>query len=106
MVSNVKHIRKLLVAVERSDRKLVSDGKTIIGITDSPVPESAIAAEFNGDYGFLRMGGDKIASFSDGSFHSTTREAKLVELDADPQTEQLCFPAAGWAGAALLPLAI
>ncbi|RLB85174.1 MAG: DNA-binding protein, partial [Deltaproteobacteria bacterium] len=81
MVSNVKHIRKLLVAVERSDRKLVSDGKTIIGITDSMVPESAIVAEFNGDYGFLRMGNEKIASFFDGSFHSTTREAKLVELE-------------------------
>jgi hypothetical protein len=92
MVSNVKHIRKLLVAVERSNRKLVSDGKTIIGITDSPVPESAIAAEFKGDYGFLRMGNEKIASFFDGSFHSTTREAKLVELeelllDSDMETQ-------------------
>jgi hypothetical protein len=92
MVSNVKHIRKLLVAVERSDRKLVSDGRTIIGITDSPVPESAIAAEFKGDYGFLRMGNEKIASFFDGSFHSTTREARLVELeelllDSDMETQ-------------------
>jgi hypothetical protein len=92
-VSNVKHIRKLLVAVENSNRKLVSDGKTIIGIVDSPVPESAVAAEFKGDYGFLRMGSQKIASFFDGSFHSTTREAKMVEfeellLDSDMGTEE------------------
>ena len=91
-VSNVKHIRKLLVAVERSERKLVSDGNTIIGITDSPVPDYAIVAEFKGDYGFLRIGTEKIASFFDGGFHSTTREAKMVELeelllDADMEIE-------------------
>ncbi len=81
LVSNVKHIRKLLVAVENSDRKLVSDGNTIIGITDSQIPDYAISADFKGDYGFLRMGNKKIASFFDGSFHSTTREAKMVELE-------------------------
>ncbi|MCP4720016.1 MAG: DNA-binding protein [Desulfobacteraceae bacterium] len=81
VVSNVKHIRKLLLAVEKSERKLVSDGDTIIGITDSPLPDYAIAAEFKGDYGFLKTGEEKIASFFDGSFHSTTREAKLVELE-------------------------
>ncbi|MCG8618653.1 MAG: DNA integrity scanning protein DisA nucleotide-binding domain protein [Desulfobacterales bacterium] len=80
-VSNIKHIRKLLVGVERSDRKLVSDGNTIIGITDTDIPEYAVVADFRGDYGFLRMGSKKVASFSDGSFHSSTREAKLVELE-------------------------
>lgn len=81
LVSNVKHIRKLLLAVERSNRKLVSDSSTLIGITDSPIPAYAIAAEFRGDHGFLKIGHEKIASFFDGSFHSTTREAKLVELE-------------------------
>ena len=81
VISNKKHIRKLLVAVENSDRKLVSDGCTIIGITDSDIPEYAVAAEFRGDHGFLRMGNEKISSFFDGSFHSTTREAKMVELE-------------------------
>lgn len=81
VVSNVKHIRKLLVAVENSDRKLVSDGLTIIGITDADIPEYAVAAEFLGDHGFLRFGKEKISSFFDGSFHSTTREAKMVELE-------------------------
>lgn len=80
-VSNIKHIRKLLVGVERSDRKLVSDGNTIIGISDTEIPEYAVVADFRGDYGFLRMGGKKVASFSDGNFHSSTREVKLVELE-------------------------
>jgi hypothetical protein len=81
VISNVKHIRKLLVAVENSDRKLVSDGCTIIGIADSDIPAYAITADFRGDYGFLKLGNEKIASFFDGSFHYTTREAKMVELE-------------------------
>ena len=78
---DIKHVRKLLVAVEDSERKLVSDGKTIIGITDGPVPDDAIAAHFKGDYGFLDIKDIRIASFFDGSFHSITREARLVELE-------------------------
>ena len=81
LVTNFKHTRKLLVAVEKSSRKLVSDGQTIIGITEGPVPDYAIAAEFRGEYGFLSLGTQKVASFFDGGFHSTTREAKMVELE-------------------------
>jgi len=93
VTSNVKHIRKLLVAVENSDRKLVSDGLTVIGITDSEIPSYAVSAEFRGDHGFLMLGNEKIASFFDGSFHSTTRDAKMVELeelllDSDQGTER------------------
>jgi hypothetical protein len=81
VISNAKHIRKLLMAVENSDRKLVSDGCTIIGITDMEIPDYSITADFRGDYGFLKLGNEKIASFFDGNFHSTTREAKMVELE-------------------------
>ncbi len=93
VISNIKHIRKLLVAVENSDRKLVSDGCTIIGITDCEIPDYSITADFRGDHGFLKIGNRKIASFFDGSFHSTTREAKMVELeelllDSDLDTEK------------------
>jgi len=94
VISNVKHIRKLLVAVENSETRLVSDGCTIIGITDSDVPNYAIAADFRGDHGFLKLGNKKISSFFDGSFHSTTREAKMVELeelllDSDLDTQKV-----------------
>jgi len=52
-----------------------------INSTDYDIPDYAITAEFNGDHGFLKLGNEKIASFFDGSFHSTTREAKMVELE-------------------------
>jgi hypothetical protein len=78
---DIKHVRKLLVAVEDSDRKLVSDGQTIIGITDGPIPDNAIVAHLRGDYGFLDIKDVRIASFFDGSFHAITREARLVELE-------------------------
>ena len=81
VISNIKHIRKLLVSVERSRRKLVSDGSSIVGITAADVPEYAIVADFRGDHGFLSMGSTLIASFADGNFYSTIREDKLVELE-------------------------
>lgn len=79
--SNIKHVRKLMLTVEYSNRILVSDGNTIIGISDSPVPDYAISAFFNGDYGFIEIAGKPICSFFDGAFHSTTRRARLVELE-------------------------
>ncbi|MBF0203164.1 MAG: DNA integrity scanning protein DisA nucleotide-binding domain protein [Desulfamplus sp.] len=79
--SNIKHVRKLMLSVEYSDRKLISDGNTIIGISDSPVPEYAVSVFFKGDYGFVEIAGEPICSFFDGTFHSTTRKAKLVELE-------------------------
>lgn len=95
---NVKHVRKLLLAVENSNRKLVSEGCTIIGITDCNIPEYSIAAEYKGEYGFLKLGNEKICSFFDGAYHSTTREAKLVELeeilldaDIDKETSTILF---------------
>ncbi len=81
LVSNIKHTRKLLVAVEESNRKLVSEGSNIIGITDGPLPDYGIVADFRGEYGFLSIGDRKVASFFDGSYHSTTREANMVELE-------------------------
>ncbi|MBF0388923.1 MAG: DNA integrity scanning protein DisA nucleotide-binding domain protein [Desulfamplus sp.] len=80
--SNIKHVRKLMLAVEFSNRILVSDGNTIIGISDSPVPDYAVAAFFNGDYGFVEITGKPICSFFDGAFHSTSRKSKLVELES------------------------
>ena len=81
VISNSKHIRKLLVSVERSHRKLVCDGNYVVGITLGAVPDYAIVADFKGDHGFLSMGTQKIASFCDGNFYSTTRENRLVELE-------------------------
>lgn len=81
-VINFKHVRKLLQAVEDAqNRKLVSDGKYIIGITTGALPPATVSADFHGGYGFLKLDGELICSFSDGRFHSTTRKANLVKIE-------------------------
>jgi hypothetical protein len=80
-LNNLKHVRKLLLAVENSDRNLVSDGKTIVGIATGHVEPFHVAAEFKSRHGFLSLNNDPVCSFFDGSFHSSTYQAKLVEVE-------------------------
>jgi hypothetical protein len=80
-LGNHKHVRKLLLAVEGSARKLVSDGRSIIGITSGEVPRYRITADFRGRHGFLRLNGNPVCSFADGNFHSFTYQAKMVQLE-------------------------
>jgi hypothetical protein len=80
-LENFKHVRKLLLAVEGGGHQLVSDGHTIAGITSGPPPGFFLSADFRGQHGFLTVNGDPICSFSDASFHATTRRAKLVHLE-------------------------
>lgn len=80
-VEHFKHVRKLLLAVEHSDRKLVCDGKTIVGVARGTTPAFCIIAEFRGRHGFLKLNEQKICSFSGGSFKSSTRQAKLVQVE-------------------------
>lgn len=97
-LENHKHVRKLLQAVEYSDHVLVSDGKTIVGITGSELPGFSITAEFKGGHGFLAVNDERVCSFSDGRFKSTTRQAKLVqveeallETDLEPEQGSMLF---------------
>jgi hypothetical protein len=80
-LDNFKHVRKLLLAVEHSPRKLISDGKNILGILNERQSEFCIYANFMGNHGFLGINNKRICSFSDGAFHSTTHRAKLVQLE-------------------------
>jgi hypothetical protein len=80
-LKNYKHVRKLLQAVEDSDRRLISYGKNIVGIATGKMPERRATADFRGEYGFLRLAGKPVCSFSDGSFCSSTRRANLVHLE-------------------------
>jgi hypothetical protein len=80
-LNNFKHIRKLLQSVENSKRKLISDGKTIIGIAADIEETFRITADFRGEYGFLSINGNSVCSFESGSFHSTIHQAKLVEVE-------------------------
>ena len=80
-LENFKHVRKLLLAVEDSERKLVSDGRSIVGIAGGHLPGFSIVADFRGGHGFLKLNGNLICSFFDGNFKSTIRRAKLVQVE-------------------------
>lgn len=80
-LSNYKHVRKLLQAVERSARKLVSDGLNIVGVIEGRMPECRLTAEYRGGHGFLRLAGNPVCSFSDGRFIASNRQACLVDLE-------------------------
>lgn len=77
-----KHVRKLLLTVEDSNRYLVSDGQSILGIcTDRNLPVFSLCADYQGRYGLLRVNGEAVCSFSDGRFNSTSYSANLVQLE-------------------------
>jgi len=80
-LKNFKHVRKLLLSVEDTSRKLVSDGKDIIGIAADRPPQSSLAVDFRGGYGFLRLDEEMICSFADGRFSSSTRKTNLVHVE-------------------------
>jgi len=80
-LENLKHIRKLLLSVENSERHLTSDGQDIVGVAIGEIPANSIIADFKGQHGFLGFKNDLICSFADGSFHSTTYLAKMVQME-------------------------
>jgi len=80
-VNNYKHVRKLLQAVERSARKLVSDGLSIAGIIEGRMPECRLTAEYREGHGFLRLAGNPVCSFSEGRFIASNWQACLVDLE-------------------------
>jgi len=81
VLNNYKHVRKLLLAVEHSKRTLIADGKTIVGIADSPLNDFHLKAEYNGKLGFLSIDNETLCSFHDGNYSSNTHRAKLFEVE-------------------------
>lgn len=81
LIGNFKHVRKLLLAVEGSTRKLVSDGNSIVGVVSGCLPAFYISADFRRRHGFLKVNDSPVCSFSDGGFKSTTHRAKLVQVE-------------------------
>ena len=72
--------------------------RSIIGISEDYINEFCINAEFNGRHGFIRLNGETACSFSDGSFRSTTHQAKLVQVEEmllesnlDPESSSFLF---------------
>jgi len=80
-LTNFKHVRKLLLSVENSNCRLVSEGKTILGIAGEKLPAFSIIADYRGRHGFLRINEEKVCSFSDGRFKSNTHKANLVHAE-------------------------
>lgn len=81
LLENFKHVRKLLQAVEFSQRTLIADGKYLIGIADGPLDHFHITADYRGKLGFLSVDGETLCSFHDGRYSSDTHRAKLFELE-------------------------
>jgi len=81
LLKNFKHVRKLLQAVENSERMLISDGLNITGILAGAAPEVNLTADYHGAHGFLSLAGKPVCSISDGRYYSTTREPVLVQLE-------------------------
>jgi len=78
---NHKHARKLLQAVQKFRNQLVSDGVNIIGISRGRIQRFRITADFRGLFGFLRVNGQSICSFADGTYSSATHQAKLFQVE-------------------------
>lgn len=80
-IKDIKHIRKLLQAVENNRYMLVSNGQQVLGIGAGYMPPFSVVAEFRGRHGFISVQDDPVCSFFDGGFHSSTRRPNLVQLE-------------------------
>lgn len=80
-LTDFKHVRKMLQAVEYSGRVLVSDGRDIVGIAIGAMPGAYLAAQFGGSRGSLMLKDELVCTFTDGNFHSRNLKANLVQLE-------------------------
>ena len=81
LLDNFKHVRKLLLSVQNFHYKLVSDGIHILGVARGRIECFNISADFRGLFGFLKLNGQTICSFSDGAYSSQAHQAKLFEVE-------------------------
>lgn len=80
-LTNYKHVRKLLQAVEYSENVLISDGESIIGVCPRDHGQFNVTADFQGKVGFINVADQLICSFHDGNYSSDTHQAKLFEVE-------------------------
>ncbi|MEE4166883.1 MAG: DNA integrity scanning protein DisA nucleotide-binding domain protein [Desulfocapsaceae bacterium] len=81
LLSNYKHVRKLLLSVQNFRCKLVSDGVHILGVARGRIECFNISADFRGLFGFLRLNDQSLCSFADGAYSSKAHQAKLFEVE-------------------------
>lgn len=80
-LEHYRYVRKMLQSVEKSDRFLVSDGHSLLGICSGQRPGFSVGAQFLGRRGFLKVNNDTICSFADGRFSSVNYRPTLVHLE-------------------------
>ncbi len=80
-LANFRHCRKLVQAVEGSTRLLISDGSTIVGISQNTPPPGSVIAHFKGRHGFMHLDDELICAFSESGFFGTNRKPKLELLE-------------------------
>ena len=81
LLDNFKHVRKLLLSVQNFHSMLVSDGLHILGVARGRIECFHVAADFRGLFGFLKVHGQTICSFADGTYSSKAHQAKLFEVE-------------------------
>ena len=81
LLDNFKHVRKLLLSVQNFHYKLISDGQCVLGVARGRIDGFHLSADFKGLFGFLKMNNQTICSFADGTYSSSTHQAKLFEVE-------------------------
>ncbi|PID41658.1 MAG: DNA-binding protein [Proteobacteria bacterium] len=81
LIDNYKHVRKLLLAVQNFNYKLISDGQGVLGVARGTIDGFHLAADFRGFFGFLKMNNQPLCSFADGTYSSSSHQAKLFEIE-------------------------
>lgn len=80
-LENYKHVRKLLLSVQKFRNSLVSDGTQILGVAGGRIEPFRLTADYRGLFGFLRVNDQRICSFADGAYSSVTHQAKLFQVE-------------------------
>lgn len=74
-ITGYKHVRKLLQSVENTSYRLISDGTSIIGISNHLIPGISITADYEGKHGFLLFKMSPLPVFlTESFFHQRTKQ--------------------------------
>ncbi|MDQ7827312.1 MAG: DNA integrity scanning protein DisA nucleotide-binding domain protein [Candidatus Eremiobacteraeota bacterium] len=80
-LSDVKHIRKLLQAVDNQEYSLLANEKKLVGIYKGKFFDNTIIADFKNGCGDIRFGSEIVCTFRDGKFYSTRHIVDLTSFE-------------------------
>ncbi|MBI3090833.1 MAG: DNA integrity scanning protein DisA nucleotide-binding domain protein [Candidatus Tectomicrobia bacterium] len=79
-LERIKHLRKLITSVDRTNAYLCSDGHIVTGIIQNQIPEYAILARYDAGRGELLINDEPVCTFADGRFCGTHLRPDLFAL--------------------------